>query len=553
MQRTRLKSLRISGYRSIRDEIYIGFPEGKPLVLIGENNAGKSNIISALDIILGETWPGSREPEDHDFWNRDVQNGKINIEVEVEGVKDIDRRYGQTIPILSLSWMYNPQGIDEKCRYRARTGSTERYCSNEIRDQLMAVVIGADRRLSYQLSYASKYTFLSKLMHRFHRALISDTSRVQRLKEEFEKVKRIFQEVGEFVEFEQALAHQFDEMFTGMSYRLQIDFSAYDPSRFFHSLRVMPKENTEIRTFDELGTGQEQILALAFAYAYAKAFYGGIVLVIEEPEAHLHPLAQYWLSRRIRQMCRDGLQIVITTHSPAFVDILDLESTVLVRKNAEGATQVLQLTCEELANYCKGHNAHAKKTTPQSILPYYAAHATQEILGGFFAKKVVLVEGQTESLSLPIYLERVGLDANKEGIAIIPVMGKGNLAKWWRLFTAYGIPVYIVFDNDAHEDQDAKLRTDALITIGIQDDEEIREAISTDDWLVRPTYAVFGKNFESCMKRYFPGYEQLEREVREIFGDSKPIVARCVAQKLCIDEAMGNNKLQALAQQIKNL
>ncbi len=59
-------------------------------------------------------------------------------------------------------------------------------------------------------------------------------------------------------------------------------------------------------------------MALVFAHAYARAFYGGIILVIEEPEAHLHPLAQEWLARKIHQMAADGLQIVITTHSPHF-------------------------------------------------------------------------------------------------------------------------------------------------------------------------------------------------------------------------------------------
>jgi putative ATP-dependent endonuclease of the OLD family len=57
------------------------------------------------------------------------------------------------------------------------------------------------------------------------------------------------------------------------------------------------------------------VLALVFAHAYARAFYGGIVLVIEEPEAHFHPLAQEWLGRKIRDMTRDGLQIILTTHS----------------------------------------------------------------------------------------------------------------------------------------------------------------------------------------------------------------------------------------------
>ncbi len=67
----RIKKLSIAGYRSIREKIEIKFPPGKPVVLLGENNAGKSNIVKALQLILGPFWPGNHEPEDHEFFGRD--------------------------------------------------------------------------------------------------------------------------------------------------------------------------------------------------------------------------------------------------------------------------------------------------------------------------------------------------------------------------------------------------------------------------------------------------------------------------------------------------
>jgi len=54
----RLTLCKIEGYKSIRDQNCIRFPKGMPLVLVGENNSGKSNIISAL--IIRRTLAGDK-------------------------------------------------------------------------------------------------------------------------------------------------------------------------------------------------------------------------------------------------------------------------------------------------------------------------------------------------------------------------------------------------------------------------------------------------------------------------------------------------------------
>lgn len=523
----RVTELSIQGYRSIKEQITIRFPEGVPLVLVGENNAGKTNILRALDLILGETWPGTREPEDHEFWQRDAVNGKIQISVKFDGLTADAWR-----SIVSFDWTYDPTQGESRCDFKAMlSDGDQRYVKNEWRDQCICVLMSADRRLSYHLSYSSKWTLLSKLMRRFHSSLTRDDTRVERLKAKFQEIEQIFHEVEEFAHFREGLARQFGEMFAGMSYGLDVDFSAYDPSRYFHSLQIVPHEGGQRRTLEELGTGQEQLLALAFVYAYGKAFHGGILLAIEEPEAHLHPLAQEWLARKIYQMAADGLQIVITTHSPHFINLMGLEGLVLVRKDEEGATRIRQLTKEDLVDYCIKKKSSPQKTTVNTILPFYANQATQEVLNGFFARKIILVEGQTEQLALPVYLEKVGLDVTREGIALIPVMGKGNLAKWWRLFTAYGIPTYVIFDNDARDDREGEKRKDILRALGILEN-DWEQYLRAEEFVITPQFAVFGKDFEHTMRSMFPEYSELEEEAKDVFGDSKPIVARYVARRL---------------------
>jgi putative ATP-dependent endonuclease of OLD family len=545
----RVTELTIKGYRSIKDKITIRFPKNTPVVLVGENNAGKSNIVRALDLVLGEFWPGNREPDDHEFWDREPSNGPIEICINIDGVTD---KYNN--PINCFRWSYDQSApADKKCKFHAITDTGNKsYISSDIRDKCVCVLVGADRRLSYQLSYSTKWTLLSKLMRKFHDHLTQDEDRVSRLKQEFESVKEIFKEVSEFANFKSELSSQFRDMFTGMSYGLAIDFSAYDPSNYFHSLRLLPEEGGQARTFEELGTGQEQLLALAFAHAYAKAFHEGIILVIEEPEAHLHPLAQQWLAKKVRQMANDGLQIVLTTHSPAFVDLLSLEGIILAHKT-DGATNVRQLSAGELAEYCTHYGADSQRTDAETIQPFYASSATQEILNGLFAKKVILVEGQTESLALPVYLTKVGLDVAKESIAIVPVMGKGNLAKWWRFFTAYGIPIFLTFDNDTEKDGDGKKRRDALATIGITGEAKIKGIIGGNNWHIGDSCCVFGRDFEQTMRDSFSNYEQLEEDAKQALGDSKPIVARYVAEKLQFTEQeLGWKKFKDLKQRLEN-
>ena len=254
----------------------------------------------------------------------------------------------------------------------------------------------------------------------------------------FEETKKKFAEIPEFANFVNELQKQMAEMVASMSHRLDVDFEAYNPVNFFQALRLQASEAGEPRALDEMGTGEQQILAMAFAHAYAKAFHGGILLVLEEPEAHLHPLAQRWLASRLNQMCEGGLQIIVTTHSPAFIDITNLEGLALVRKEL-GETKIVQISIADLLNRCTQTVVVLPRTDHSGEYPPILCRQRYERHPGG-----VLCKARSSCRRCPrnryrcrFYLKKCGLDLAREGVAVIAVHGKGNLAGCGKRLLSY--------------------------------------------------------------------------------------------------------------------
>jgi|SRR5690554_956462 len=522
----KLQRLIIENFRSIgEDTVMIDFPENKPVILIGENNAGKSNVIRALELMFGEFHPKFKKLDDFDHFGRCTEN-EIRIKAEVQGLVNTMGYQNYHCSGFEFSKVRGREA--EFYAIQSEDGGKNQYVKNELREELLCIVVNSEQNLNYQLSYTSKFTLLSKVTKAFHDKLVESEERVNKLKGLFENIKATFLEVKEFDNFNSNMSEIAGQMLSNMTHALKFDFSAYDPSNYFKTLKVHPVEEGHARAYEELGTGQQQILALSFAHAYAKSFLGqGLIFVIDEPEAHLHPLAQKWLAKKMFQMAQDGLQIVITSHSPFFINLDFLDGINLVRKKEQ--TETISINARTLAEYCK--ETGALKANEGTIIPFYSGNSTPDILNGFFANKVILVEGPTEEFALPILLESVGLDTLEKGIAIISVNGKGNLSKWWRFFTCYQIPTFVCFDNDATNDDNGNKRKDALKAIGIPE-EELGNLLSIDNWNINDNFCVFGIDYEVTMRHSFSDYTTFETEERERLSTSKPILAREVAKRI---------------------
>ena len=158
----------------------------------------------------------------------------------------------------------------------------------------------------------------------------------------------------------------------------------------------------------------------------------GELLLIEEPELLLTPQAQRYLYRLLRRFAESGNQVVYSTRSPAFLD-------------AAHHDEIVRLDLRRGRSTPRHTSPHALTDGERVRLAAQFDHERSEM---FFAEAVVLVEGQTERLSLPFVFRALGHDPDAEGIAIVEVGGKSNLLLAARLLTQLRIPFVVVFDAD---------------------------------------------------------------------------------------------------------
>lgn len=197
------------------------------------------------------------------------------------------------------------------------------------------------------------------------------------------------------------------------------------------------------------GDGLKRTVAFAILRAYTALRSSGITnagtlkghywLLFEEPELYLYPRAQRQLFAALEIFAKD-FPVLVTTHSPVFFDADTTQSFVKFRKVKADPERAPQT---EVSPISIGNDLSAK-TTFQII-----CHENNSI--GFFARKVVLVEGPSDALLLP-HLARLldpSWDAVERNIAFAVTNGKGNIASYRSFFKKFEIPVYVVCDLDA--------------------------------------------------------------------------------------------------------
>jgi len=187
-------------------------------------------------------------------------------------------------------------------------------------------------------------------------------------------------------------------------------------------------------------------------------FQKSVIFAVEEPELYMHPQIERKVRDTLYDLARaDNYQVVCSTHSPVFVDMAE-KHTAIVRLEMKDDRRIIkkQVTQEIFT----GSNATEQKKRLRMITSFDPA--VNEL---FFAKRVVLVEGDTEIAVFQKAAELMRLfEQNphaKRDITFINCHGKWTMVLFLEILNHFEVN-YLVFHDEDRSKPAAVLANDKI-------------------------------------------------------------------------------------------
>ncbi|MFS3930873.1 ATP-dependent nuclease [Priestia flexa] len=433
-------------------------------LVVGENDAGKTAIIDGIRYLLGSVSDDFEKISQEDFYspNKDIYSDYFFIEGMFTNLSDKEAG-------AFLEWL----SFDDENNYILRLILKVEKRKNEngveyIDKKLLAGEATCEGRLDSAARNLLKTTYLkplrdagaelksgfrSRLVHilKAHPAFKNNEEQTHKLvevmKEANEEIEKYFE--SEYIEghslisdIENLLSSFYD---TSDQSKSKAKFTVTN-SDLLSILRKLSLNNEDIN----LGLGNLNLLFIATEllllnnYADYAEIVGPKITLIEEIEAHLHTQAQIRLIKFLEsELNKKGneSQFILTSHSPNLVASIDPKNIIFIQKqNAYPMSEQYTLLKQEDYKFLERFLDSTKSNL-------------------FFAKGIILVEGESEMLLLPALANLIGYPLHQFGISIVNIRGT-SFERYIKLFSRSSlwieemelpildIPVSIVTDVD---------------------------------------------------------------------------------------------------------
>jgi putative ATP-dependent endonuclease of OLD family len=442
----------------------IDFATDESLVIVGENKAGKSNLLRALRLVLDPTLPDrERQLGLEHFWDGlgDEKLGhEVKVEVELTDFEDNDNLLAvlggflvttKSPMVARLTYLYRPRA-ELKSKEPASLADYE-FLVFGGRDE--ASVFTAAQRREMPMDYLFALRDAEGDLLNWRRsplrpiieeltANLDDTARMelQKLVNEASAGLAARPEVA-------AAAQKVSKRLKGMvgdehAVSLALGLAPTNADVLLRSLRLLIDGGARGIGDASLGTANLLFLtlkALELERTVETGDRSHTFLAIEEPEAHLHPHVQRLVYRHYLGADGDApknVTTILTTHSPHIASVAPLRSIVLLREDPDDKATVI--TSAAKVDLTKGD---------EDDLQRYIDVTRGEL---FFARGIIFVEGDAERFLIPAYAYSMGVDLDAFGVTICSIAGT-NFLPYVKLVgpDALGIPFIILTDRDPQD------------------------------------------------------------------------------------------------------
>jgi len=401
--------------------------------IVGQNNSGKSAIIRALNCFF------NYEMEEPNFIT-----GKHQYTVTSQ--PKIEISFLLKAPVANLTHYCQGNSLTVEMTYRhsykkkhVRYKQGGKYhvapddLLQKIKDVIAFVYIPPNRDPA-----ATKWeesTLLRQLIEEF---LNNETKNRDTLTPKFKAasdylengaLKKISSSVEDFY----SLNHEFE---FSISFDKQSNFIS-----FLNSIKLEVVECGQPYSLDDCGTGLQSLTIIAFHRVLAKLRHKNIVLGLEEPETNLHPQAQRELIHSVKGSAEDDgvAQIILTTHSPIFIDNIPHTNISLVKKIEDTSRGIKSIIKTIPDSFFTDHGLEEFK--------YYQYHYYRNS-DFFYANFVILVESKNDAEVVKEIASKVGVNLDLHGVSIINIDGVKNLPYPFYTVKSLGLPYLVILDKD---------------------------------------------------------------------------------------------------------
>ncbi|WP_313026341.1 ATP-dependent nuclease [Pseudomonas lopnurensis] len=407
-----LRTLDISGFKCFGEPFSIEFHDGLN-VLVGENGAGKTGVISAIRQLFNDSESGKRMISERDFYRGfdagSVSSGAIHIQATFSGLNEDDA-------VAFEDWCGNHDEAkltftalnqESRGRFKHYTYGGHEYTKaleTETLDFIHCIYLPPLRDAETKLR-EGRQSRLARLLKALCRKDLEAARKARTPHALEQRVGEFNRELSESDEFAIKLANQRigDNLKAALGMHLSqgtlIQFSEVSFSRIVEGLRLLyfpdltQADPTQFRSLEENSLGYNNLLYIASILAElileveedrGEETYLRLLL-IEEPEAHLHPQLQLRLLRHLKTVAEErGIQVIITTHSTVISAAVSVDHIIHISN--EGRPKAVPLRNSGLPEQSRRFVDRWLDVTKSNLL---------------FSKGAILVEGIAEAIVLP--------------------------------------------------------------------------------------------------------------------------------------------------------